>query len=192
MKYAVSTAIISAFIYINAVLIHTDHASQLRILSISTAHRCRKITLFCLLWSCLKRLNSMSREWFQLYLYSRLHQLPSQSYSRAQWEKTAWCKHCMSLELEARPHPLWQKQDFTALGLFYHVNRVRELWADMAVVSVTDIWAGLQSSTGLWFTASEKWWVNILLKACRMQLVTAVTGCKTQLLTNHTFLWKLK
>lgn len=80
----------------------------------------------------------MSQAWSEKRLYSRLHQLSSQSYNRAQREKSAWCKQCMSLELEARPYPLWQKQDFTRPGVFFHVNGVRELWADTAIVPVTE------------------------------------------------------
>lgn len=79
-------------------------------------HRC--ITLFCLLCNFPQRLNSMSQAWSEKHLYSRLHQLSSQSYNRAQREKSTWCKQCMSLELEARPYPLWQKQDFTRPGVF--------------------------------------------------------------------------
>lgn len=69
-------------------------------------------------------------------------------------------------------HTIWQKYRI-------HVKGVRALWADMAVAlpchMASDIWAGLRSLTGLIFTVREKRWVNILLKAGRMQLDTVVT-----------------
>lgn len=41
--------------------------------------------------------------------------------------------------LQSRPYLVWQKQDSTRLGFFYHVSKVRELWADMVGVPVTRI-----------------------------------------------------
>lgn len=87
---------------------------------------------------CLKSLNSMSRAYFEKYLYSRLHQLSSRSYNRTQWEKTAWCKQRMSLDgLGLGGQTISMTKNRTLLTWFYHVNRVRGLWADTAAVSVT-------------------------------------------------------
>lgn len=53
----------------------------------------------------------------------------------ARWEKTAWCKQLA----EQATYLPWQRQDSPGLGLFHHVNKVRELRADMAGAPVTGI-----------------------------------------------------
>lgn len=94
--------------------------THLRIMSNSSGYMVflqhRRITLFCLLWNCLQRLNSMSQAWTERRLYSRLHQLSSQSYNRAQREKK-------TLDVSNACHLNWRPD-----RIHYDKNRTFQDW----------------------------------------------------------------